>query len=47
MDIHVNNNSREEKIKIIVEGSNCLLDNDLDTLIRIISVMREEYVKKD
>lgn len=47
MDIHVNNNSREEKIKIIVEGSNCLLDNDLDTLIRIISVMKEEYVKKD
>lgn len=47
MDIKVNGSSREEKIRQIIEGSNCLLNNDLDTLIRIISVMREEYVKKD
>ena len=36
-----------EKIKTIADGCNHLLGSDLDFLIRLISVMREEYVKKD
>lgn len=47
MDIQSNGSNAEEKIKQIVEGCKYLLDSDLDFLIRVISVMREEYVKKD
>lgn len=47
MDIQTNGSNTEEKIKIITEGCKHLLDNDLDFIIRLISVMREEYVKKD
>ena len=47
MDIQSNGSNAEEKIKQIVEGCKFLLDSDLDFLIRVISVMREEYVKKD
>ena len=47
MDIQTNGSNSEEKIKKIVEGCQYLLDNDLDFIIRIISVMREEYVKKN
>lgn len=46
MDIKNNNNS-VNKIKKINEECKYLIDNDLDFLIRIISIMREEYVKKD
>lgn len=46
MDIKNNNNS-VNKIKKINEECKYLVDNDLDFLIRIISIMREEYVKKD
>ena len=35
----------KDKIKKIVDGCQYLMDNDLDFLVRIISVMREEYVK--
>ena len=47
MDIQTNGSNSEEKIQKIVDGCQYLLDNDLDFLIRVISVMREEYVKKD
>ena len=35
------------KIKIITEECSHLMNDDLDLLIRLISVMREEYVKKN
>lgn len=47
MDIQMNGSNSQEKIKKIVDGCQYLLDDDLDFLIRVISVMREEYVKKD
>lgn len=47
MDIKTNNSSIDEKINKINEGCKYLLDDDLDFLIRIISIMREEYVKKN
>ena len=46
MDIQVNGSNSEEKIKKIIDGCQYLLDDDLDFLIRVISVMRKEYVKK-
>ena len=39
--------SSKDKIKLISDNCNYLLDNDLDFIMRLISVMREEYVKKD
>lgn len=39
--------SNSDKIKCITEGCKHLLSSDLDFLIRMISVLREEYVKKD
>lgn len=45
--VQSNNSNSEEKIKKIVTGCHYLLDNDLDFLIRVISVMRKEYVKKN
>ena len=47
MDIQMNGSNSEEKINKIVEGCQGLLDDDLDLLIRIISVLRKEYVKKN
>ena len=47
MDIEGNSMDVEEKIKLISEECKYLLDNDLNFIIRMISVMREEYVKKD
>ena len=47
MDVRVNSSNTEEKIKKITEGCQYLMDDDLDFLIRIISVMRAEYVKTD
>lgn len=46
MDIDKINEKSEDKIKKIVEGCHFLLDDDLDFLIRIISIMRSECVKK-
>lgn len=37
----------EEKIKYVTENSKLLLESDLDFLVRIISIMKEEYVKKN
>ena len=45
MDIQLNGSSSEEKVKKIVDGCHYLLDDDLDFLNRVISVMRKEYVK--
>lgn len=45
MDIHVSQHSSEDKIQKIAEDCHYLMDNDLDFLIRVISIMREEYVK--
>ena len=36
----------EEKVKYVTENCKLLLENDLDFLVRIISIMKEEYVKK-
>lgn len=47
MDIQKNRSNREEKIQKIIDGCQYLMDDDLDFLIRSISVMREEYVKKE
>ena len=47
MDISNASVSSEEKIKKITNGCHHLLDSDLDFILRIISVMREEYVKRE
>lgn len=41
------NMSSEEKIKKINDDCKYLLEGDLDLLIRIISILREEYIKKN
>lgn len=47
IDMQVDSSSNDEKIEKIIDGCRYLLDDDLDFLIRVISVMREEYVKKN
>lgn len=47
MDMDTNSLNSEEKIKKISNGCRYLLDDDLNFLIRVISVMREEYVKRE
>ena len=37
----------EDKIKKIEKECHFLMDNDLDLIIRMISVLREEYVKRE
>ena len=39
--------SSKEKIKEIIDNCNCLLDNDLDFIVKLTSTMREEFVKKE
>lgn len=39
--------SSDEKIKNISDGCKHLIDSDLDLLIRLITILREEYIKKD
>lgn len=46
IDIKKSDGNVEDKIKKIMDGCQHLMEDDLDFLIRIISVMREEYVKK-
>ena len=38
--------SSKEKIKMITDNCNYLLDSDLDFLVRLTSTLREEFVKK-
>lgn len=45
MDIKNKKFDTKDKIKMIVDGCQYLMDDDLDFLIRVISVMRKEYVK--
>jgi len=47
LDIDKKKESSKDKIKFIYDGCHYLMDDDLDFLIRIISIMREEYVKKN
>ena len=46
MDIEKKHETSSEKIKRIATECHYLMDEDLDFLIRIISVMRNECVKK-
>lgn len=45
LDTHEEIENDEEKIKYIIDNCKHLHTKDLDFIIRIISVMREEYVK--
>ena len=36
----------EEKIRYVTENCKLLIETDLDFIVRIISIMKEEYVKK-
>lgn len=47
MDLEQKSMDNKEKIKKITEECNYLLDSDLDFILRLISVMKEEYVKKE
>lgn len=47
MDMKNSTEDISDKIKTITDGCQYLLGSDLDFIIRMISVMREEYVKKD
>ncbi len=47
MDMNKTDENVNDKIKIIANECKSLLSGDLDFLIRMISVMKEEYVKKD
>lgn len=45
LDINNNDIENTDKIKYIVENCKYLNDSDLDFIVRIISIMREKYVK--
>ncbi len=45
LDINTSNQSQEEKIKQITSNCSHLEEKDLDFLLRMISIMRKEYVK--
>lgn len=45
LDVNQTNVENTDKIKYIVESCKYLHNKDLDFLVRIISIMREEYVK--
>jgi len=47
LDMDNERTTTKEKIKTIYEGLKYLMDEDLDFLIRVISIMRSEYVKKN
>ena len=47
MDIKNNSEKHDDKVKKIAEGCRYLMDDDLDFLIRVISIMRKECVKKN
>ena len=47
MDIKNNSEKHDDKIKKISEGCRYLMDDDLNFLIRVISIMRKECVKKN
>lgn len=45
LDINNDNQDISEKVKYIVNNCKCLHEKDLDFIVRIITVMKEEYVK--
>lgn len=47
MDVNTSSENTEDKIKKIEKECHFLMDNDLDLIIRMISVLREEYVKRE
>lgn len=47
LDMNKDKETSQDKIKVITDECKHLLSDDLDFLIRMISIMREEYVKKD
>lgn len=46
LDIKYNKSLHEDKIKYIIENCKMLPENDLDFIIRIITVLNQEYVKR-
>lgn len=47
LEMNESSMNTKDKIDAIVEGCEHLLSNDLDFLLRMISVMKEEYVKRE
>ena len=47
LESEVNGQIYEEKVKYVTENCKLLIESDLDFLVRIISIMKEEYVKKN
>lgn len=47
VNVHMNEDSVLEKIQKINDDCHYLIEDDLDFIIRVISIMREEYVKRD
>lgn len=45
LEIDCNNKDNSEKIKYIITNCKSLREKDLDTIVRIITIMKEEYVK--
>lgn len=45
LDIEDEENKNTDKVKYIVDNCRYLHDKDLDFIVRIMSIMREEYVK--
>lgn len=45
LDIDSEDNKSTDKVKYIVDNCKYLHDKDLDFIVRIMSIMREEYVK--
>jgi len=47
LDIEITDEPLEKKIDYIVENCHFLHSKDIDFVVRIISILREEYVKKN
>mgnify|MGYP003303482883 CR=1 FL=1 len=47
LETEVTSSIYEEKVKYVTENCKLLIESDLDFLVRIISIMKEEYVKKN
>ncbi len=47
LGIEHNGTLYEEKVKYVTENCKMLIESDLDFLIRVITIMKEEYVKND
>lgn len=45
LDISTGENQNTDKLKYIMENCKYLHDKDLDFIVRVITIMREEYVK--